>query len=141
MMNISPFWNVAALEFREDPPGMVFCMFISDGENAVQEGFYFEFRHFIDDQLKEQHVRNGSDSYCIVNESLGVHYGGLEKVFLMPDLLVLVFNDEAVEALQLPESVIPLGIAAGVDVDALRRGLQRILRYGDPQSFPELHFG
>ncbi|MFJ3249072.1 Imm10 family immunity protein [Streptomyces sp. NPDC086782] len=141
MTDLSPYWEIATLVLAEEVPGVTFSVFISDGDDAVANGYYFDLQRFLDEQPDEQNVRNGTDTYCVVNESGGVHYGGLKGVSLMPDLLTLSFNDEATEVLGLPSNVIPLGIAAGVDLSKLRAGLQYVLTYGNPQKFPRLNLG
>lgn len=141
MKDLSPFWNIATLVIGEEVPGVTFSVYIADGDDAATDGFYFDFQRFLDDQPDEQNIRNGTDSYCVVNESGGVHYGGLRGVTMLTDLLVLSFSDEAIEALNLPSNVIPLGIASGVDLGALRTGLRRVLTYGNPQKFPRLDLG
>ena len=129
------YWVITALVIGEEVPGVTFSVFIGDGEDAVSEGYDFDLQRFLDDQPDEQNVRNGTDSYCIVNES-GVHYGGLEEVSLLPDLLSLRFDDEAVEALDLPSNIVPLGIAPTINVDEMRAGLRRVLSYGNPDKIP-----
>ncbi|MGA5105151.1 hypothetical protein ACPCC3_16135 [Streptomyces cellulosae] len=141
MGDLSPYWEIATLIIGEEVPGVTFSVFIGDGVDAVENGYYFDLQRFVDDQPDEQNVRNGTDSYCVVNESGGVHYGGLRGVSLLPDLLTLSFDEEAVEVLALPSSIIPLAIAPSVDLGGLRAGLQRVLAYGNPQKIPRLNLG
>ncbi|MFF6787304.1 hypothetical protein [Streptomyces sp. NPDC012510] len=141
MSSISPYWEIAALVVGEEVPGVTFSVFIGDGDDAAANGYYFDLQRFLDDQPDEQNVRNETDSYCVVNESGGVHYGGLKGVSLLPGLLTLSFDDEAVKALSLPSNIIPLGIASGVDFNELRAGLHRVLTYGNPQKLPRLNLG
>ncbi|QIT44269.1 hypothetical protein HCX60_12445 [Streptomyces antibioticus] len=137
----SPFWEIATLVVGEEVPGVTFSVFIGDGDDAAENGYYFGFRRFLNEYPDDQNVRNGTDSYCVVNESGGVHYGGLRGVSLAPGLLVLSFNEESAEVLGLPSAVIPLRISSGVDLDGLRAGLRRVLTYGNPQKFPRLNLG
>lgn len=141
MSDPSPYWEITKLTIGEEVPGVTFSVFIGDGVDAVENGYYFDLQRFVDDQPDEQNVRNCTDSYCVVNESGGVHYGGLKGVSLLSDLLTLSFNEEAVEVLGLPSSIVPLAIAPSVDLDGLRAGLQRVLTYGNPQKFPRLNLG
>ncbi|CAM5654679.1 hypothetical protein GCM10010261_63780 [Streptomyces pilosus] len=141
MTDLSPFWEIATLVVGEELPGVTFSVFIGDGEDAAEDGYYFDFQRFLSEYPDEQNVRNGTDSYCVMNESGGVHYGGLRGVSLLPGLLVLSFCDEAVEVLGLPSNVIPLGISSEVDLKELRGGLQRVLTYGNPEKFPKLNLG
>jgi hypothetical protein len=141
MADLSPFWEITTLVVGEEVPGITFSVFISDGDDAVANGYYFDLQRFVDEQPDEQNVRNGTDSYCVVKESGGVHCGGLEGVSLSPGRLTLRFIDEAAEVLGLPSHVIPLGIASEVDLDGLRAGLHRVLTYGNPRKLPRLHLG
>ncbi|MFE1290592.1 hypothetical protein [Streptomyces sp. NPDC058751] len=141
MTRLSPFWEIVTLTVREEVPGVTLSVFIGDGNDAAENGYYFDFHRFLEKQPDEQDVRNGTDSYCVTNESGGVHYGGLKRVSLLPGLLTLSFGDEAVEALGLPSNVIPLEIAPEVDLLELRAGLQRVLTYGNPQKLPRLNLG
>lgn len=141
MGDLSPYWEITTLMIGEEVPGVTFSVFIGDGVDAVGNGYYFDIQRFVDDQPDEQNVRNGTDSYCVANESGGVHYGGLKGVSLLPDLLTLSCNEEAVEVLGLPSNIIPLAIAPSVDLGGLRAGLQRVLTYGNPQKFPRLNLG
>ncbi|MHA5048798.1 hypothetical protein [Streptomyces sp. SD15] len=139
MSGISPYWEIAALVVGEEVPGVTFSVFIGDGDDAAANGYYFDLQRFLDEQPDEQNVRNGTDSYCVVNESGGVHYGGLKGVSLLPGLLTLSFDDEAVKVLSLPSNLIPLGIASKADFNELRAGLHRVLTYGNPQKLPRLN--
>ncbi|GHH92611.1 Imm10 family immunity protein [Streptomyces capillispiralis] len=137
----SPYWEITTLVVGEEVPDITYSVFVGDGDDAVANGYYFDLQRFLEEQPDEQNMRNGTDSYCVVNESGGVHYGGLEEVSLSPGLLTLRFDDEAIEALGLPSRVIPLGVAAEVDLDALRAGLHRVLTYGNPRRHPRLNLG
>lgn len=139
MADLSPYWEVATLVVGEEVPGVTFSVFIGDGEDAVANGYYFDLQRFLKDQPDEQNVRNGTDSYCVVNEGGGVHYGGIAEVSLSPGLLTLRFDDEAAEVLGLPSNLVPLGISPEVNLGELRAGLQRVLAYGNPQKFPKLN--
>ncbi|MFG3007424.1 Imm10 family immunity protein [Streptomyces calvus] len=138
MTDLSPYWEITTLVVGEEVPDITFSVFVGDGDDAAANGYYFDLQRFLNEQPDEQNVRNGTDSYCVVNESGGVHYGGLEEVSLLPGLLTLRFNDEAAEVLGLPSTIIPLGISSGVDLDQLRAGLHRVLTYGNPQKHPRL---
>jgi hypothetical protein len=139
MTSPSPYWEIATLVVGEEVPGVTFSVFIGDGDDAAANGYYFDLQRFLSEQPDEQNVRNGTDTYCVMNESGGVHYGGLKGVSLLPGLLTLSFDEEAVKVLGLPSNVIPLGIASTVDLAELRAGLHRVLTYGNPQKFPRLN--
>ncbi|MGA5125601.1 hypothetical protein ACPCAG_20190 [Streptomyces pseudogriseolus] len=138
MRNLSPYWDISTLVIGEEVPG-VFSVFIADGVDAAEKGFYFDLQRFVAEQPDEQNVSNGTDTYCVVNESGGAHYGGLKGASLLPDLLILSFKKGAVEALELPSRIIPLGIAPSVDLKALRAGLERVLTYGNHRKMPRLN--
>jgi hypothetical protein len=141
MTSISPYWEIATLVVGEEVPGVTLSVFIGDGDDAAENGYYFDLQRFLKEQPDEQNVRNGTDSYCVMNESGGVHYGGLRGVSLLPGLLTLSFDHEAVEVLSLPSKIIPLGISPEVDLQKLRAGLHRVLTYGNPQKLPRLNLG
>ena len=141
MTRISPYWEIATLSVGEEVPGVTLSVFIGDGDDAAENGYYFDLQCFLNEEPDEQNVRNGTDSYCVMNESGGVHYGGLRGVSLLPDLLTFSFDHEAVEALSLPSKIIPLGISPEVDLQELRTGLQRVLTYGNPEKLPRLNLG
>ncbi|MDU0251766.1 hypothetical protein RVN83_00245 [Streptomyces sp. PU10] len=134
MTEVMPYWEIATLKIREEVPGVTFSVFIGDGEDAAENGFYFDFHRFLNDYPDEQNVRNGTDSYSVVNESLGVHYGGVEGASRAGDILTLEFSDEAIEVLNLPSSVIPLRIAPEVALNELLSSLKYVLLYGDPRK-------
>ncbi|MDX3321196.1 Imm10 family immunity protein [Streptomyces sp. ME03-5684b] len=140
MTELSPYWEITTLSIREEVPGVTFSILIADGEDAVENGFYFDIHRFLDEHPDEQNVRNGTDSYCVVNESSGVHYGGIVEVSLLPGLLTLTFNDKAPEVLGLPANTIPLGIAPEVNINDLQTNLRHVLTYGNPQKIPRLNF-
>ncbi|MEG3628640.1 Imm10 family immunity protein [Streptomyces poriticola] len=139
MTHPSPYWTIAALVVGEAVPGATFTVFIGDGEDAESDGYYFDFQRRLSDEVKEQDVRNETDSYCVVNESGGVYYGGLEEVSLLQDVLCLRFDDGAVEALGLPSNVVPLNIASGIDIHEMRAGLRRVMSYGNPAKIPSMN--
>ncbi|WP_159054035.1 Imm10 family immunity protein [Streptomyces sp. AS58] len=141
MTDLFSYWEITALVIGEELPGVTFSVFIGDGDDAAADGYYFELQRFVNDQPDEQNVRNGTDSYCVVNESGGVHFGGLNEVSLVSGLLTLSFTEEAAGVLDLPSNVIPLGVGSGVDLNELRAGLYCILTYGNPQRFPRLDLG
>jgi hypothetical protein len=139
MTSLSPYWEIATLVVGEEVPGVTFSVFIGDGDDAAANGYYFDLQCFLSEQPDEQNVRNGTDTYCVINESGGVHYGGLKGVSLLPGLLTLSFDDEAVKVLGLPSNVIPLRIASTVGLAELRAGLHRVLTYGNPKRYPRLN--
>lgn len=140
MTQPSTYWAITALVIGEAVPGATFTVFIGDGEDAESDGFYFDFQRPLGDGVKEQDVRNETDSYCVVNESDGVHYGGLEEVSLLHGVLCLRFDDDAVEALELPANDVPLAVSPDLDTRKLEVGLRRVLSYGNPARQPRINF-
>ncbi|WP_189858071.1 Imm10 family immunity protein [Streptomyces poonensis] len=136
MTGLSPYWAITALVAGEAVPGATFTVFVGDGEDAESNGYYFDFQRPLREELDEQDVRNETDSYCVVNESGAVHYGGLEEVAVLPGLLYLRFDDEAVGVLNLPSDIVPLAIDPGIDVDEMRADLRKVLSYGNPAKVP-----
>ncbi|MFG2512765.1 hypothetical protein [Streptomyces sp. NPDC048584] len=132
-----PYWVIRYVESGESVPGGPFTIFIAEDDNG--DGRHLDLQ-CMPDEPSAQNVRLEMDSYCIVSEGEGVHYGGLKEVTLQPDRLVLRFLDDAVEELELPSDVVELGIAPGVDVDEIRSGLRRVLSYGNPGKIPRMNF-
>ncbi|WP_073948716.1 Imm10 family immunity protein [Streptomyces kebangsaanensis] len=132
-----PYWVIRYVESGESVPGGPFTVFIA--ENDDEDGHYFDLQ-CMPDEPSAQNIKLELDSYCIVSENGGVHYGGLKEVTLQPDRLVLQFLDDAVEELDLPSGVVELGIAPGIDIDEIRSGLRRVLSYGNPGKIPRMNF-
>ena len=132
----APYWTIEYLESGESVPGGPFTVFISEGE---EDGRSLDLQ-CVPDEPDEQSVRLELDSYCVVSEGGGVHYGGLEAVALRPDRLLLRFTDEAVGELELPSQEVVLGIAPGIGVEELRAGLRKVLSYGNPEKVPTMSF-
>ncbi|MFD8177029.1 hypothetical protein [Streptomyces sp. NPDC059709] len=56
MTEAMPYWEIATLKIREEVPGVTFSVFIGDGEDAAENGFYFDFHRFLNDHPDEQNV-------------------------------------------------------------------------------------
>ena len=111
-------------------------MFIA--EDDTEDARYFDLQRMLDEPDQQQ-IDLELDSYCIVSESQGVDYGGLEEVTLLPDRLILRFRADSVDELELPSRVITLGIEPGIDAAELRTGLKKVLTYGNSLKVPVLN--
>ncbi|GGW09159.1 hypothetical protein GCM10010264_38130 [Streptomyces globisporus] len=128
-----PYWTIRHLESGESVPGQTFTVFISEGDR--EDARYFDLQRMIEEP-DQQEIDLELDSYCIVSESDGVDYGGLEEVTLLPGWLILQFRSESAKELELPSQAITLGIAPGVDIGELRTGVKKVLTYGNPSKVP-----
>jgi hypothetical protein len=131
-----PYWVIRYLEVGESVPGETFTVFVADREDG--DGYQLDLQCMMAEPTA-QDVGLELDSYCIVNEGGGVHYGGLEEVTLLPDRFILRFRDDAVEELDLPSNVVHLGIGSQIDIDEMRSGLRRVLTYGNPEKIPSMN--
>lgn len=128
-----PEWLVGVVVVQENVPES--CFLVGIAEDEYGDGHYLTFQSGLEEP-GEQERELGLDSYCIVNETGGVHYGGLESVSLSTGQISFRFSSEAVEALSLPGQEITLSVASGSDLQSLRDGLRRVLSYGNPEKFP-----
>ncbi|WP_371625575.1 Imm10 family immunity protein [Streptomyces sp. NBC_01116] len=128
-----PYWTIRHLESGESVPGQTFTVFIAEGDG--EDARYFDLQRMIEEP-GQQEMDLELDSYCIVSEGDGVDFGGLEEATLLPGRLILRFRSASAEELQLPSTVIALGIAPGVDIGELRAGLEKVLTYGNPSKVP-----
>lgn len=78
------------------------------------------------------------DSYCVLNESGGVDYGGVEEIVITAKELIIQFRQEAIEELELSTEIVTLQISMDVDMGSLRGGLNRVLSYGKPEKIPRV---
>ncbi|WP_319171414.1 Imm10 family immunity protein [Streptomyces sp. ME08-AFT2] len=106
-------------------------------ENEFGDGSNITLQSGLEEPDSQQR-KHGLDTYCILNETGEMQYGGLEAVRLMENCLVLKFSFDAAQTLSLPGRELILGIAPEVDVDALRSGLRRALTWGDPERVPQV---
>ncbi len=128
-------WLVRVVTAEENIPDS--CFVVGIAEDPYGESGHFIFQAGLTDP--DGHSRRlGLDSYCILNEAGGVHYGGLKKVSLSSSRIEFQFNSEAVAVLNLPASEIELDIAPEADVERLRAGLRRVLTYGNAANIPEI---
>ncbi|GHD71622.1 hypothetical protein GCM10010317_080760 [Streptomyces mirabilis] len=113
------------------------CFSVGLAEDEYGEGRYLTFQCGLESPGAQERTL-GLDSYCIINETGGVYYGGVEKVSLSANMIFFRFTPEAVEKLDLPTGEINLHIAPGSDVENLRGGLRRVLTYGNPEKVPSV---
>ncbi|MFJ5734084.1 Imm10 family immunity protein [Streptomyces microflavus] len=132
----SPQWVIRFVESGESIPGETFTIFVAEDDSG--DGRHFDLQCMLSEP-SAQNVRLELDSYCIVNEAGGVHYGGLEEVSLLPENLILRFRDDAVEELELSSNVVTLGIDPTIDVEEVRAGLRKVLSYGNPHKVPNMN--
>ncbi|MCX4905277.1 Imm10 family immunity protein [Streptomyces sp. NBC_00878] len=111
------------------------CFTVGLAEDEYGEGRYLTFQCGLEEPGDQERTL-GLDSYCILNETGGVDYGGVKEVSLVADKISFRFRPEAVEALELPSGEIALDVAPGCDIETLRFGLRRVLNYGNPEKFP-----
>ncbi|MFE4817503.1 Imm10 family immunity protein [Streptomyces sp. NPDC056704] len=111
------------------------CFTVGLAEDEYGEGRYLTFQCGLEGPGDQERTL-GLDSYCIINETGGVYYGGVENVSLSANRIFFRFTPEAVEKLDLPAGEINLYIASEPDVESLRGGLRRVLTYGNPEKVP-----
>ncbi|MFJ6988553.1 MULTISPECIES: Imm10 family immunity protein [unclassified Streptomyces] len=128
-------WQVKVVTAEENIPDSCFIVGLAGDQYGDTGHFIFQAALSEPD---EQSRRLGLDSYCVLNEAGGVHFGGIEKVSLAGRRISFTFDPEAVEELELPASEIELDIAPDVDMERLRYGLRRVLNYGNQQKIPEI---
>ncbi|MFD4029176.1 Imm10 family immunity protein [Streptomyces sp. NPDC058637] len=133
---IVPYWTMRYLESGEAVPGHTFTVFIA--EDDTEDARYFDLQRMIGEP-GQQEIDLELDSYCIVSESDGVDYGGLEATTLLPGQLTLQFRADSVDELELPSRTITLGIDPDIDIDELRRGLKKVLTYGNSLKVPVMN--
>lgn len=131
-----PYWTIRHMEVGEAVTGQTFTVFIA--EDDTEDAHYFDLQRMLEEP-GQQEIDLELDSYCIVNESEGVDYGGLEEAALLPGRLLLRFRAKSMEELELPSEVIVLGIDPGIDISELRTGLKNVLTYGNSLKVPVLH--
>lgn len=83
----------------------------------------------------EQDAATGLDSYCLLDETGVVHYGGVTRASLEGTTLTLALSQEA--AAELGARVLTLTVPGG-DTGRLAAGLRRVFSYGNPDQRPEL---
>ncbi len=87
----------------------------------------------------DQDIALGWDTYCVVTADQGTAYGAVQELTLRGNVLRVVFDVDALEALGLPEPE----MEAVLDVDEqslgqLRQGLRHILAYGRADARPKV---
>lgn len=135
-MSNSPEWMIRVITAEENLADS--CFVVGIAEDSSAEGSYFILQCGLQEP-SEQNQALGLDSYCILDQAGGVHYGGMEEVRIDPDKgLYLRFSEAATESLDLVSNEILLGFSENVDVELLMSGLRRVLFYGNPESFPHV---
>lgn len=130
-------WVIRHVESGDSIPGMVFTICVAESD-ASEDVRYFDLQCALSEPTV-QDVDLELDSYCIVNDAGGVQFGGLDAVTMGPDGLVLSFQDDAVEELELSSRVVTLGFDSAIDVDEVRAGLRKVLSYGNPRKVPQMN--
>lgn len=130
-------WVIRHVESGDSIPGMVFTIYVAESD-ASEDVRYFDLQCALSEPTV-QDVDLELDSYCIVNDAGGVQFGGLDAVTMGPDGLVLSFQDDAVEELELSSRVVTLGFDSAIDVDEVRAGLRKVLSYGNPRKVPQMN--
>jgi hypothetical protein len=84
-------------------------------------------------------LANGFDTYCSVDESDAVCYGGLRRAELQPGRVLLQYEAEASEVLGLAAvgGRLALTLPPGTDQARLAGALRRVLIQGDEAKRPE----
>ncbi|GAA0304617.1 Imm10 family immunity protein [Streptomyces turgidiscabies] len=135
MLN-SPEWAIRVITAEENLADSCFVVGIAEDSNG--EGSYFIFQCGLRGP-SEQNRALGLDSYCILDQAGGVHFGGMEEVRMDPGKgLYLRFNEAAAESLDLVSNEILLGFSSNVDVELLGSSLRRVFFYGNPENFPQV---
>ncbi|MGN9786837.1 Imm10 family immunity protein [Nonomuraea sp. ZG12] len=87
----------------------------------------------------DQDIALSMDTYCVVTADQGTAYGAVQELTLQANVLRVVFDLDALEALGLDEPEIEAILDTDEQsVEQLRRGLRRILSYGRPDARPQL---
>ncbi|MEV7877068.1 hypothetical protein [Streptomyces microflavus] len=133
----TPDWVIRHVESGDSIPGTVFTIYVAESD-ASEDVRYFDLQCALSEPTV-QDIDLELDSYCIVNDAGGVQFGGLEAVTMGPDGLVLSFQDDAVEELELSSRVVTLGFDSAIDVDEVRAGLRNVLSYGNPRKVPQMN--
>ncbi|MGW1616512.1 Imm10 family immunity protein [Streptomyces sp. NPDC002285] len=128
-----PLWIVKFVGIHEMEPDSTFLVGLAEDEYGDGSNIVFQCGLKDPDNQQRQH---GVDTCCILGESGGVQYGGLNSVKLSGRRIEFHFNSDAARELSLPGQEMILGIAPEVDVTALRNGLRTALTWGDPQKIP-----
>ncbi|MEU9737519.1 Imm10 family immunity protein [Streptomyces sp. NPDC048002] len=113
------------------------CFIVGLAEDQSGESGHLIFQAALtppDEQSRQLEL----DSYCILNETGGVHYGGLTRVSISSREIRFRFTPEAVGELELPAAEIELDIDPEVDFERLRVALCKVLTYGNPAKVPEI---
>lgn len=86
-----------------------------------------------------QDAATGMDTYCVMDDEGGVHYGGISHVELSDSRLILRFTEDAAEELSVEDGELALDLDLDAEaIGRLRDGLRRTLTYGNPDQQPTL---
>ncbi|MEU8747933.1 Imm10 family immunity protein [Streptomyces parvulus] len=110
------------------------CYTVGMAENEDGDGSYLTIQCGVNDPDAQQR-RLGWDTYCVMNETGGVIYGGIESASVTGRKVVLRFTDEAAAELTIARDC-EYELHADVDVEKLRVGLRHVLTYGDAAKIP-----
>ncbi|UBU13520.1 Imm10 family immunity protein [Nonomuraea gerenzanensis] len=114
------------------------CMSAGVSETEAGDGMMLTFQ-CCTYEPDEQDIALGWDTYCVVTADQGTAYGAVQELTLRGNVLRVVFDVDALEALGLTEPE----IEAVLDVDEqsigqLRQGLRHILAYGRADARPRV---
>jgi hypothetical protein len=107
-------------------------------EDAQGAGGYLIFQASLDEPT-EQDSAMGMDTYCVMDDEGGVHYGGVRHVELRDRELTIRFDQDAAAELSVQGTELRLALAVPDDaIDRLRTELPRVLTYGNTAQRPTL---
>jgi len=133
----TPTWRtVTTVTTGENPDDQVFSLGIA--ENADGMGGHLIVQISLRPPT-EQDTAAAMDTYCVMDDTGGVQYGGIEHVELADTRLTIRFSEDAAEELSVDDGVLQLELDLGEeDVARLRDGLRRTLTYGDTGRQPTM---
>lgn len=130
-----PAMDIHMVAVEENEPDD--CLTVAAAEEEDGGGHQFIVQiplHDPDDQERSL----GLDTYCLLNEDGATYYGGVLQAALSDTVLNLTFSQEARQELGLPAEHLRLRLnVTPSEVRQFATGLNRALRYGDPDHRPE----
>ncbi|MFB7091099.1 Imm10 family immunity protein [Streptomyces sp. NPDC056296] len=111
------------------------CYTVGMAEDDEGEGSYLTIQSGVNDPDAQQR-QLGWDTYCVMNETGAVCYGGIERASVTNQKIFFRFSPEAAVELSLADEDLELELHADADVEALRSGLRTVLTYGDSRKRP-----
>ncbi|MET7276171.1 Imm10 family immunity protein [Streptomyces flaveolus] len=124
-------WIVRVVVVTEDDD----CFTVGMAEDGDGEGCHLSIQSGVREPDAQQ-LRLGWDTYCVMNETGAVHYGGIESAAVAAGKVSFRFSSEAAAELSLPGESLELALHEDVDVATLRVGLHRVLTYGNTEKVP-----